>query len=199
MRILAFSDLHLSRARAADLVAASVDADLVLGAGDFCGFREGLAEAMEMLADLAAPLIMVPGNHETAEELRAAARANMRVLHGQGLEEQGLRIFGLGYGIPLSPFGDWSVEMDEDAATLLLDRCTGADLLLTHSPPKGLADRTATGASVGSAAIRAAIERLQPKLALCGHIHESWGQEGRIGGTLVVNLGPTVHWYEVTP
>ena len=185
MRILAFSDLHLSRARAADLVAASVDADLVLGAGDFCGFREGLAEAMEMLADLAAPLIMVPGN--------------MRVLHGQGQEEQGLRIFGLGYGIPLSPFGDWSVEMDEDAATLLLDRCTGADLLLTHSPPKGLADRTATGASVGSAAIRAAIERLQPKLVLCGHIHESWGQEGRIGDTLVVNLGPTVHWYEVTP
>ena len=174
MRILAFSDLHLSRARAADLVAASVDADLVLGAGDFCGFREGLAEAMEMLA-------------------------NMRVLHGQGLEEQGLRIFGLGYGVPLSPFGDWSVEMDEDAATLLLDRCTGADLLLTHSPPKGLADRTATGASVGSAAIRAAIERLQPKLVLCGHIHESWGQEGRIGDTLVVNLGPTVHWYEVTP
>lgn len=197
MRILAFSDLHMSRARAADIRAASADADLVLGAGDFCNFRDGLAEAMAMLADLAAPLVMVPGNHETEDELRAAALPNMRVLHGDGIEEHGVRIFGLGYGIPLSPFGDWSVEMDDEAAALLLDRCTGADLLLTHSPPRGLADRTSNRDSVGSAAIRAAIERVQPKLALCGHIHESWGQEGRIGDTHVVNLGPTVHWYEL--
>jgi Icc-related predicted phosphoesterase len=27
-------------------------------------------------------------------------------------------------------------------------------------------------------------------VAVCGHIHESWGQESLVGGTRVVNLGP---------
>ena len=46
MKILAFSDLHLARARAAEIVAASAGADLVIGAGDFCNMRQGLPEAM---------------------------------------------------------------------------------------------------------------------------------------------------------
>ena len=46
MRVLAFSDLHLSRPHAAALVAASFGADLAIGAGDFCNARNGLAEAM---------------------------------------------------------------------------------------------------------------------------------------------------------
>lgn len=197
MRILAFSDLHCAEARAADLVAASAAADLVIGAGDFCAFRERLDEAMQMLAALAAPMIMVPGNHETEKELRAAALDNMRVLHGETIEERGVKIFGLGYGIPVSPFGDWSVDLSEEAARPLLDRCHEADLLLTHSPPKGVADSTGQGESVGSTAIRDAIARVQPRLALCGHIHEAWGQEGQIGATLVVNLGPSINWFEV--
>ena len=65
--------------------------------------------------------------------------------------------------------------------------------------PKGIADETSTGLSVGSTAIREAIVRLQPKLALCGHIHDSWGREGTIGRSRIVNLGPTVHWFEVKP
>jgi Icc-related predicted phosphoesterase len=52
---------------------------------------------------------------------------------------------------------------------------------------------------VGSVAIRAAIERLQPQLAVCGHVHDSWGQTGTIGRTHVVNLGPTVNWFDVAP
>ena len=72
MRILAFSDLHLARGRAADIVAASAGADLVIGAGDFCTMRKGLDEAMAMLAGIAAPFVMVPGNSESVDELRAA-------------------------------------------------------------------------------------------------------------------------------
>ena len=41
MKILAFSDLHLSASHAADIVAASAGADLVIGAGDFCNMRMG--------------------------------------------------------------------------------------------------------------------------------------------------------------
>lgn len=199
MKILAFSDLHLARSRAADLVAASAEADLVIGAGDFCNMRQGLDEAMALLTGLQAPMVAVPGNAESVDELRAAAGAGVTVLHGEGCEIGGLRLFGLGYGVPRTPFGAWSCDLSEAFAADLLAGCDTADILITHSPPKGVADRTSAGQSVGSTAIRAAIERIRPRLAFCGHIHDSWGQEGRIGATRVVNLGPRVNWFEVTP
>ncbi|BBU58330.1 serine/threonine protein phosphatase [Mameliella alba] len=197
MRVLAFSDLHLSRRHARALVEASGEADLVIGAGDFCHVREGLDEAMSLLEGVPAPMVVVPGNSETAEELRAAALSGTTVLHGEGVKVEGLRLFGLGGGIPVTPFGDWSFDLTENQAAEMLDRCTGADLLITHSPPKGIADVTSRGVSVGSTAIRDAIARLQPALAVCGHVHDCWGQEGRIGDSRVVNLGPGPNWFNL--
>lgn len=197
MRILAFSDLHLARARAADLVRASNDADLVIGAGDFCNMRQGLAEAMDLLQGITAPFVVVPGNAESYDELQAAANPGMRVLHGTGVDVNRLRVFGLGYGVPVTPFGSWSCDLSEEQAADMLRACETADILVLHSPPKGVADVTSGGQSVGSTAIHEAIERLQPRLALCGHIHDSWGQTGQIGKTQVVNLGPSPNWFDL--
>ncbi len=199
MRILAFSDLHSSRSRAVALVEAAREADLVIGAGDFCNMRKGLEEAMGLLAGISAPMVVVPGNAESARELRGAAPKNMTVLHGEAAEIGGLNLFGLGYGVPVTPFGSWSCDLSEADAARMLATCEMADVLVTHSPPRGVADVTSMGQSVGSTAIRAAIERIRPQLAFCGHIHDSWGQEGLIGATRVVNLGPTVNWFEITP
>jgi Icc-related predicted phosphoesterase len=58
-------------------------------------------------------------------------------------------------------------------------------IFVVHSPPKGHVD-----GGLGSAAILDAIERTRPRIALCGHIHECWGQESRVGDTRVLNLGP---------
>lgn len=196
-RILAFSDLHLSSQRAADIRAASTEADLVIGAGDFCTGRHGLTEAMELLWPLEDKAIYVPGNAESAEELRGATGAT--VLHGQAVERLGLAIFGLGYAVPVTPFGSWSCDLTEVEAEALLAGMAEADILVSHSPPKGVADRTSSGRSIGSAAIRTAIERIQPRLCLCGHIHDSWGKSGFIGATAVHNLGPTPNWFEVQP
>ncbi len=194
-RILAFSDMHRSRPCAEEIVAAAGDADLVIGAGDFAVMREGLEEAMALLEPVAAKAVYVPGNAESAAELRAATSAT--VLHGEAAEIAGVRLFGLGYGVPTTPFGAWSCDLSEAEAEALLAEMTEADVLVTHSPPRGVADRTSAGVSVGSAAVRAAIERVQPKLCLCGHIHDSWGQSGTIGRTAVHNLGPRAHWFEV--
>ncbi|WP_146346514.1 metallophosphoesterase family protein [Phaeobacter marinintestinus] len=199
MKILAFSDVHMARSRAADLVAASAEADLVIGAGDFCNMRQGLTEAMEMFAGVTAPMIVVPGNAESHDELAKAANPNMTVLHGSGCKVLGLEIFGLGYAVPETPFGGWSCDLSEDEAERMLAKCENADIMVVHSPPKGVADVTSAGLSIGSVAIHAAIERVQPKLALCGHIHDCWGRSGKIGETLVCNLGPTVTWFEIDP
>ncbi len=195
MKVLAFSDLHMSRRRGATLVEASREADLVIGAGDFCNMRHGLGDIMALLSDIEAPFVAVPGNAESDAELRAAALPNMTVLHGDGMEIGGLALFGLGGGVPVTPFGDWSFDLSEAEAGAALGRCDAADLLITHSPPKGLGDVTSEGRSVGSTAIRDAIRRIQPRLAVCGHIHDSWGETGQIGDTQVVNLGPAPNWF----
>ena len=49
-----------SRTAAAALVEAAAGADLVIGAGDFCNRREGLGDAMAMLAGIAALLLILP-------------------------------------------------------------------------------------------------------------------------------------------
>ncbi|MEO3417024.1 metallophosphoesterase family protein [Roseovarius sp. CAU 1744] len=195
MRILAFSDLHHSRRRAEALVEAAREADLVIGAGDFCNMRQSLPEAMNLLSGIDAPMVVVPGNAESSDELQDAAHEGTTVLHGSSAEIGGLRLFGLGYGVPVTPFGAWSCDLTEAHAAEMLARCETADILILHSPPKGVADLTSGGISVGSTALREAIERIQPKIALCGHIHESWGQAGQIGRTRVVNLGPTPNWF----
>ncbi|MEX0283052.1 MAG: metallophosphoesterase family protein [Paracoccaceae bacterium] len=197
MKILAFSDLHHSARRAAEIVAASKDADLVIGAGDFCNARKDLAEAMALLDGITAPILVVPGNAETPEELAEVAPDNVHMIHGRSMEVQGVTFFGLGCAVPPTPFGSWSVDMAEEDAAHLLSPCGYADVVVLHSPPKGVTDLTSTGLSVGSTAIRAALERLQPRLAVCGHIHDSWGETGLIGATRVVNLGPTPNWFDI--
>ncbi len=199
MKIMAFSDLHNARHRAGALVEAAKQADLVIGAGDFCNMRQGLGAAMAMLSGIAAPMVVVPGNAESADELRAAAPGGVRVLHGEGIEIDGLKIFGLGNAVPETPFGSWSCDLSEEQAGAMLERCDTADLLVLHSPPLGVVDRTSGGDSVGSVAIRDAIARIGPQLAVCGHIHDSWGESGVIGTSRVVNLGPFPNWFDLTP
>jgi len=197
MRVLAFSDLHHSAKQAREVVAAAGEADLVIGAGDFCNMRQDLAGAIGLLDGITAPMVLVPGNAESVEELRDTAPEGAHVLHGDGAEIGGVKVFGLGYGVPVTPFGSWSCDLSEDDAAEMLAACDTADILVVHSPPKGVVDQTSTGLSIGSGAILAAVERVQPDLVLCGHVHESWGQEGTIGRARVVNLGPFANWFEI--
>lgn len=197
MKIMAFSDLHLSRVRAGDLVAESAKADLIIGAGDFCNARRGLDDAFALLSGLAAPLVAIPGNAESVEELTAAAPPAVTVLHGSETVIGGTRLFGLGYAVPPTPFGGWSCDLPESDAAALLGKCEAADILVVHAPPKGVCDVSSTGASLGSVAIREAIERIQPRLVLCGHIHDSWGAHGTIGASEIFNLGPVPNWFDI--
>ncbi|MCF6273785.1 MAG: hypothetical protein L3J37_11470 [Rhodobacteraceae bacterium] len=62
-----------------------------------------------------------------------------------------------------------------------------------HYPPKGMVGR----GSMGSVKIRNTIMRVQPKLMLCGHVHDCWGERAQVGKTEVANLGPDINWIEL--
>jgi Icc-related predicted phosphoesterase len=198
MRILAFSDLHRDLGQATRLVEMSAEADVVIGAGDFASVHEGLAETVAALAGIETPTMLVPGNNETDEALRAAAATweSATVLHGEGTSLDGIEFFGLGAGVPVTPW-DWSFDLDEDEAAGMLAACPEDGVLVVHSPPAGHVDASSAGEHLGSTAILAAIERAEPRLAVCGHIHESWGAVSQIGSTKVANLGPSGTWFEL--
>jgi Icc-related predicted phosphoesterase len=195
VRLLAFSDLHRDLGQAAALVEISADADVVIGAGDFASVHEGLEETIGALATIETPTVLVPGNNETVEALREAATVweAATVLHGEAATIEGAEFFGLGAGIPVTPW-DWSFDLDDGAATTMLGDCPEGAVLVLHSPPKGHCDSGGGGDHFGSDALLEGIEAKQPRLAVCGHIHESWGCESRIGETPVHNLGPSGTW-----
>jgi Icc-related predicted phosphoesterase len=197
MKILAFSDLHRDLDQAATLVEMSADADVVIGAGDFASVHEGLGETIDALSSIARPTILVPGNNETEEALREAAASweAATVLHGEAVTIDGAEFFGLGAGIPVTPW-DWSFDLDDGAAAAMLGDCPEGAVLVLHSPPQGHCDTNSGGDHFGSRALFEGIEEKRPRLAVCGHIHESWGCESRIGETPVRNLGPSGTWLE---
>ena len=198
MRILAFSDLHRDREAAQNLVVASASADVVAGAGDFATHGHGMSDTLEILAAITVPLIVIAGNHDDLDELRAEMQrcSNVHVLHGEAITLSGTTFFGLGFEIGVKPGALPQSIIDETEAARLLNRCPQGTVLITHSPPFGLADVQRDGSHQGSHAIRDCIEKSAPVLNLCGHIHNAWGTSGRAGNCRVHNLGPTVNWFD---
>jgi Icc-related predicted phosphoesterase len=198
VKLLAFSDLHRDLDQASTLVERSSEADVVIAAGDFASVHEGLEEMIGALRPISVPAVLVPGNNETEDALRTACEGwdAATVLHGQGAEIDGTQFFGLGAGIPITPW-DWSFDLDEEQATERLAACPEGAVLVVHSPPKGHCDTSSDGDHLGSEAILEAIEAKRPPLAVCGHIHEAWGSEDEVGPTKVINLGPSGRVIEV--
>jgi len=198
--LLLFSDVHGDREACRRLVEQAGQADVVVGAGDFCVMRRNLQAPIDLLSAIETPTVLVPGNAETEEELRAACAdwSSAHVLHGDECTLAGLSFYGIGGGIPVTPFGPWSYDFSEEQAEKLLEECPEEAVLVSHSPPKGVVDRDSKGQSLGSTTIRSTIEEQHPRLTVCGHIHGSWGQEDSLASTPVVNAGPEGLFWEVS-
>ena len=203
MNVLCFSDLHRDVGAAAALVAQAAEADLVVGAGDFANQHRGIGDCLDLLAAIDQPTILVPGNAETEQELvkATAAWSAAIVLHGRGttldVDGRTIDVWGVGGGIPITPFGQWSYDFDEDQAAAMLHGCPAGALLVTHSPPIDSVDRDSSGKIRGSRAIRNCIETQQPKACVCGHIHSDWTRRVHIGQTEVLNAGPVGQWLTI--
>jgi len=198
MKLLLFSDLHSDFRTASKLVELSKGVDIVVGAGDFCIGRRGLPNIINELARIKKPAVLVPGNSESQEELINACRSwqSAHVLHGSRTTIEGIEFFGIGGGIPPTPFGAWSYDFSEGEASELLRDCPPNCILVSHSPPKGVLDRSSDGRSLGSRAVGETVDIKRPALVVCGHIHGSSGMSDRRGDTVVVNAGPQGIIYE---
>jgi hypothetical protein len=171
--------------------------DLLVVGGDITtgGTADDAARAIDGWLGLAPHLLALAGNMDSPTI--DARLADLGVgLDSRGFEFGDVGVFGVS-AIPRSPLHT-PYELDDDELERRLEagfaevQDCRVRILCPHAPPQGTAcDRLPSGEHVGSAVIRSFVEREQPDLVLCGHIHESRGSD-RIGGTEVVNPGPAL-------
>lgn len=174
------------------------DGDVLLHAGDatWDGTPEEIQEFSAWLGRLPHKhKVFIAGNHDWGFEMNPDA-ARAMVTNGIYLEDETVDINGLRiYGSPWQPeFYDWAFNLPRDGPELAEKWAAipdDTDILITHSPPHGILDRTSEEyhppANVGCAALARRIEKLpRLKLHVFGHIHPSNGKLVR-GATTFVN------------
>ena len=207
MRILLVSDLHYTLKQLDWVVSIAADYDLVVVAGDHLDIASivapdaQIAVVLEYLSRLAAKTTVVAcsGNHDlddvsnlgerTAQWLEGASPAGVFV-DGTRLETDHLMV-------TVCPWWDGPNTRE------LVDRQLAADSLLVrdrqwiwayHAPPDDSTTSWTGKRHYGDEALRAWIDRYQPSIVLCGHVHQSPFAAGGawidwIGSTAVLNAG----------
>jgi len=171
------------------------DCDVVVIAGDIVLFdpgMDGLAQAHDLRDQLkrfrtwlnalnmrGIIAVGVAGNHDFPfqEVPDLPGKFNWHYLYDSHTQIDDVIFFGS----PWQPWmGGWAFNAPEDELDdpnePFLDHQFGkmlgaADVIVTHSPPAGFHD-TVAGAHRGSIALNKHIERVEPRLAIYGHIHQ---------------------------
>lgn len=197
MRVQIFSDIHNDLAALRRLM--ETEADYYVAAGDLVSWARGLDACGEILREKAGKVWVLPGNHESAEQIALLCdKFGLRNFHDQVIEAGGRQFAGLGYSSP-TPFHTPG-EYTEEQLTERLRRFAGIEklILVCHAPPFGTRlDRVKEGLHAGSQSVREFINRNQPEYFFCGHIHEAEGTEIRMGGTTAVNVGKRGYLLEI--
>jgi hypothetical protein len=72
----------------------------------------------------------------------------------------------------------WAFGYGPDEASQIWDRIPlDSDIVVTHTPPKYHCDESKERRAAGCPALREALWRVRPRLAICGHVHEGRGAE----------------------
>lgn len=155
--------------------------DILIHAGDFTLFSRELSAILDFNSWLGElphrRKIVVPGNHEyflEADQSRRALLSNSIVLIDEGVEVEGLRI----WGSPATPLygGAFGMSSARDRERRYARIPKSTDVLITHGPPYGILD-SAPGTHVhsGCPELREAVMHIRPRLHVFGHIHGAYG------------------------
>ena len=170
------------------------EGDVLLHAGDVSS--RGLKTEIQRFLDWFAGLdytykIFIAGNHDfffeeaSADDIQAMIPPEIIYLNDSGVEIAGIHI----WGSPIQPwFYDWAFNRQRGPAIQkhwdLIP--ANSDIIITHGPVFGIHDRTVSGLPVGCEDLLPVIQRIKPKVHLCGHIHEAYGSR-QVGETLYLN------------
>jgi len=158
--------------------------DVLIHAGDVSsrGNKQEVQDFLQWFSDLNYEhKIFIAGNHDffferaDSDMITSIIPDNVIYLNDSGISIGGFNI----WGSPVTPwFFDWAFNRHRGADIKkhwdLIPQ--NIDILITHGPVYGVLDRTIHGQRVGCEVLKDAIDVIKPKVHICGHIHESYGQ-----------------------
>ncbi|HDP73839.1 MAG TPA: hypothetical protein ENN46_02680 [Candidatus Woesearchaeota archaeon] len=193
MRVLAVGDLHgdISLAKQISKKANDEKADLVVICGDLTHFDQVPKGFIHEFVKKGHKVLFVPGNHdsETSADFFSGTYSIRNLNEGPAVYGN-IAFIGAG-GACVGPF-----PTSESRLQYLMERNFGRlesasglkKILVTHTHPEGTLMERFTGFFKGSRALREGIEKMQPDVVLCSHVHEASGIEEKIGKTRIINV-----------
>ena len=194
MKLLAFTDIHGSFLAIKKLKAKikKEKPDFLVCAGDVSIFESKILKIFAELNKLKKQIVMVHGNHDGEEAFSSLSRKfkNLVFIHKKYFIIDNLLVFGHGGG----GFSERDREFEKLAAKNFSKLIKGnpgkKTILLTHAPPyKTKLDKIGK-LYCGSISYRRFVEKNKIDFMICGHIHENFGKEDKIGKAKVINPGP---------
>ncbi|MDY1591419.1 MAG: metallophosphoesterase family protein [Methanofastidiosum sp.] len=195
MNICVITDIHGKKSSLEKLFD-SIDIrrfDLLLCCGDITSFggKKEAKEVLEVIPNI--QFYTVFGNCDKSE-VKDYIESEGISLHEKEVKVRGYTIGGFG-GSNKSPFGTPSEYGEEQIMAGLSKLSFSNMILVTHVPPYGTKlDRIGDSKSIGSTSVRSIIEKMQPLVAVSGHVHESKAIDS-IGKTQILNPGPLKDGY----
>ena len=191
MNILAFTDVHANKIFLNSIREKAVKGkpDLLVCCGDLSIFGSGLEESANFLNKLNIKTLIIPGNHESPEEIKEICSKNKNIINiHQGLYEFGnYNFFGWGTG----GFSFIEEKFERIAKQFKKNYDKNKKLIfVTHAPVYNTKLDNLSLGHRGCKSTRKFIEEVQPVLTLCGHFHENFKKHDKINKTLIVNPGP---------
>ena len=162
--------------------------DLILGCGDL------KASYLTFLATMSrAQVLYVHGNHD--EGYLSSPPEGCECIDDQLVVYNGVRILGLGGCLRYhpGPYQYTEQEMGRRIRRLrfALARSGGVDVVITHSPPRGLGDLE-DPAHRGFSSLVELLDRYQPQYLLHGHVHLRYNhklpREREYGQSRIINV-----------
>ena len=154
---------------------------------DYIGQVSALNKLGRLINKNRIPVISVFGNHETVAEDHPGLvpKLNWTVLDRETTIWNGINIWGCPHTLT---FGNWGFNVSRYN---IYDKCwqfipNDTDILLVHQPPYGYGDLSELGEHLGCNKLTEAIQRVKPKLVVCGHIHNGRGIY-HLDNTLIIN------------
>jgi Icc-related predicted phosphoesterase len=172
--------------------------DILIHAGDFCNYdrKEEVDSFLTWFASQPAKYkIFIAGNHDLLydsnfypdfqdKKIFYPKYYNSIYLENNGINIEGLNIWGSPYSCD---FGGWAfMKKDKDLQSIWNQIPDATDILITHSPPFGVLDKTTKNLNVGSKTLRNKVRKIKPKIHIFGHIHEASGIK-KINKTKFIN------------
>ena len=199
-KVLAIGDIHGDIHLVEKLAkqAKKENVDIVILAGDITFAEQSIEGIIGPFAKAKKDVLIIPGNHEavsTTAFLSEMYAPYSKHLHGYSFSKGKTGFFGAG----TANMGIHQIK-DSEIFTLLEKshnkiKDLGKKVMVTHIHPRG--SKAEFSGWKGSKAVKKAIQKFKPDIAICSHIHSAAGLEEYIGKTKVINVSRKAKIFEI--